>query len=161
MDTKLIIGCKSCFKEIKEKRGYTITNKGLLQTPLVVNTGYTINDLYELFLQNYTCPYCQETLIITPKIMEFVNDFIDKKYHIVYSPESTEIINDQENLCIDKEKQVEDIKDYLLGKDYEYYPTIDEMKVILNVRGDIDFSKWFFYMTSAYTQKPYFIKHHH
>lgn len=157
MESVLIIGCKSCYEEVKKKRGYTINSEGLLRIPVIVNTAYKIHDLYELFIQNYTCPFCNRILDFSPNIMEFTNDFINKKYHIIFNPNSIEIIS-HERIIFTPQQDFKEIENLLSSKNPEYYPTPDEMKLILKVTDDLDTNQWFFYMQSAHVS-PYFVKH--
>lgn len=124
----------------------------MLRISFVVGTAYTINDFHELFINNYTCPFCREQLIMTPNIMEFANDFIDKKYHINFHEKCINIINKNTEMKIDKNDSLESIVKE------DYFPTIDELKFILNVAEDIDSSKWEFCMESEYVNKPFFYK---
>lgn len=147
MKSRLVIGCKSCLEEIKNKCGYTINNKGLLRTPILANTAYTVHELYELFFENYTCPFCEETLKITPKMMEFANDFIDRDFHIIFHEEGAEIINDKNKFFLKKSMDNINLEDI----------NTEELNLILNVVGDIDLSKWTFYIESTQVN-PYYVK---
>ena len=161
MESRLVIGCKSCFKKVKKKRGYTINSEGLLRTPITVHTAYTIHELYELFFEHYNCPYCDNKLHIEPEIMLFANDFIDKHYHIIFEPEHIEIINDEETIIFkDEEIEVsESITNKLNNKDTKNYPSLDEIQTIYQAKRKVDLKKWYFYIESGTTKDPYFIKY--
>lgn len=147
---RLVIGCKHCFEEIKETRGYLVNNKGLLQIPIPVHTAYTNHELYELFFENYKCPFCQNELTITPKIVEFANNFIDVKYHIVFKTNSIHIIYDSKEIEIKKDL---DMNELILLSNNEFLPPVDELKLFLDVALDVDSSKWYFYIESEHVKK--------
>jgi hypothetical protein len=158
--SQLIIGCKKCFQEIKNKKGYLLNNKGLMRIPIVVHTAYTINDLYELFFEGYTCPFCQNEFIITPKVMLFANDFIDKNYHIIFRTDSIEFINKHEKLEISLDMDIEEMKQVLSSFNYDSYnfPLPDEIEIILNAVNDIDLLQWDIYIQSKHIE-PFYEKH--
>lgn len=157
--SKLIIGCKKCFEEIKNRKGYLVNNKGLIRIPIVVHTAYSAKDLYELFFEGYTCPFCQQEMSISSNVMEFATHFIDKKCHIVFNSNSIELINQHQKLEINLEMDIEEIKRELsLFNNDDNFLSSDETEVILNVVNDIDLSQWDLYIQSS-NIAPYYKKY--
>lgn len=154
---KLIIGCKKCYEEIKNKKGFLYTKEGLVRIPFTVNTAFTIHDLYELFLEGYTCFFCEKTLIFTANMMEFANDFINENYHIIFKTEFIHIINENEEIKIHLEHDINKIleKKIFSSNKKDLMPSIDEIKVFLSAAKDIDLNQWFFYINSNQLQ-PYY-----
>lgn len=157
MSSQLTISCNSCFAHLKNKRGYTIDNTGLLSVSFPVSVAYTNDSLYELFAENHTCPFCRETLTFSPTMMGFANDYIDKKYHIVFEVDHIKIINDWETISINKNIALEEVPRIFDPRNNDLTPSSEEMKEILFVSDDVDSSKWKFCIQSKYTT-PYFDK---
>lgn len=157
MESTLVIGCNKCFQEIKRKRGYLINHKGMMEIFLPVHTAYTVNDLYELFMEHYSCPYCGRTLKFTHQMMGFANDYIDKNYHIDFSKEHIEIRNNKEQILIPKNADQLTLNKLLNGKETNIAPSIEEAKEILDTAKHIDSSIWTFRIESK-SVDPFFHK---
>jgi len=159
MESHLLIGCKNCLEEVKRRKGFgIITSIGLMKLPIVIGTSYMVNDLYELFLENYTCPYCERKLVMSPKMMGFVNDYIHVEYHINFEMDKIEIKNKNGITAIDKTASVESIKVLVDNQNNEPFPSVDEIKEFLEVADDIDSENWIFRINSGHMDMPFYHK---
>lgn len=158
MENRLVIGCKSCFDEVKKQLGYTLNSEGLIRTPILVHTSHLVNDLYELFFENYSCSYCNEVLLFSHKLMEFCNDFIDVDYHIVFLNDCLQIITNDDTYSFSDLSAVETILNSLDISEKNGFPTIEDLKFFFEVAKDIDLSKWNFFIESAKI-RPYHLAH--
>lgn len=155
MESLVVIGCRSCLKEVLIDEESFITEKS---SPFTVDTAYSFEDINQLFLNNYTCPFCQNMLIFTPKMMSFFSIFMDKKYHIRFTENIIQIINENETAKISKRldsQSLNSISEYFIARSVEKkFPTVEEMKDILFVAKEIDSTKWNVTIESGVINEP-------
>lgn len=156
MRSQVVIGCQSCLKEVLID-GSSIINESI--TPAFpVETAYSYENMDELFLNNYICLFCNETLTFTPSMMEFVSDFIDAKYHVSFTQSFVQITNNVETTTFPKQMTEDDvniIKEVFEEKSLqENFPNPEEMKVLLKVAKGIDTTKWILKLESKYVGVP-------
>lgn len=154
MESLIIVGCKSCLVDVLIDNSVKINGEVVPGFP--VDTAYSYESIDQLFLHNYMCPFCNETLTFTPDMMEFVSNFIQAKYHISFSKSFIQITNNQENITFPKEmngKDVEVISDIIQRKSNNgEFPTVTEMKDLLRIAQSIDSSNWTFKLQSKYVK---------
>lgn len=156
MQSCLTIICKNCLEEVKQTLGFGIsTSTGLVRLPIVVGTSYTVNDLYPLFTENYTCPFCGKTFIFSPDLMGFVNDYIHAKYHINFEVDKIEIANDKGIITIDKSSNEDDLQSIVSKQNYDSFPNMEEMQEIIHAANNIDSKNWIFKINSGFVSTPF------
>ena len=155
MDSHVVIGCRSCLKEILIDEESFITERF---SPFIVDTAYSVKDIDQLFLNNYTCPFCQSTLIFTPKMMSFFSNFMDKKYHVRFTEKLILIVNENEIAKVSKgldNHSLSSISEYFIVRAVEKrFPSMDDIKELLNVSKEFDSTKWNVTIESGHINEP-------
>ena len=153
MKSYFIIGCRKCLIDALVD-GDSFIDEGILA--FTTDTAYTRKEVDELFKENYTCPFCGNELVFTAKLMEFVSNFMNKKYHIRFQEPVIQIITEEHEVTIPKYKhETIDLKSLIKGKDD--FLSLDEMKQIINASKEVDTSKWNITIESGYVDRqiPY------
>lgn len=163
MESKLVIGCNICEKQLKEQYGYFIGQNGDYHLMFPINTSYTKRDLGELFLQNYTCPFCNEQLEITPNMMNWIVSSMDKNFHIQVKEGFIEFSNGEFSFAIpiEIENGITSVQNYLsqfgviLQNADEYLPTENDIKLIQKTIKEYDNTKWMIRIESGQAVEPF------
>ncbi|MBA2176882.1 hypothetical protein H0266_18540 [Halobacillus locisalis] len=150
--SRLVIGCRRC------KEGYEVANYFAdIPQHLNLTTSFHQEDINALFFENYSCPFCHNTLYITPPIIEFVSVFENKNFHVKFEEYYIRIINEQHYIGLPKDKAPEDIYIDLMnsGIDIEEditLPNTREVQYLQDVAHEYDRNQWVLEFESGNTE---------
>ncbi|GGE36063.1 hypothetical protein GCM10011391_13580 [Pullulanibacillus camelliae] len=152
----VIIGCRECERENKEMR----FAHGVI--PFPTTTAYKKNELFKLE-QDYTCPFCQDILEITPKIIKMCRTLIDGYSHIVAHPKATEITSPDTNCFIPHDRLYPSLEaffkehgSFVKGIDGKLFKNPKEdLKLIHDAMNDFDTEKWLLVIECAGNPEAY------
>lgn len=148
MSKQLIIGCRKCKKEANNKK-----------LNLIVETGYSKKEYEELFIEDYTCPFCCERIIITPAMLEFAIDFDHKEFNVNLIDHRVEILTTNDLLVFYEEQDLEQTLNEFLNlgsyNNEEFTLNLNEIKIIHHVLKQFNSSKWNIRLESKSTKTPY------
>lgn len=160
MDTKLVIGCKECETRLKETKGFSFGPTGELQLPFPINTEFKKDELNELYPQ-YQCPFCNNCLEITPRMLKFIVSFFDKMFHIEIANGFIEVSNGELSFAIPVNTEVHSVKEFLshsgviLENADDYLPSVEDVKLIQEAVKEYDDQLWILRIESTNTLGPY------
>lgn len=139
MVSRLIIGCRHCFTKVSDFLGYTLSPQGIWRLPFPIFTAYTKKDLYGLFVENYTCPFCDNSLALSPRMMEFILNYLEK-YDIAFDKEFIVVLKGDERIVIERNPEDPSKPFYPSGNNLN----LQEIEEIYSVSNEFNASDWFF-----------------
>ncbi|MFD1707411.1 hypothetical protein ACFSCZ_11800 [Siminovitchia sediminis] len=155
MKSKIVVGCKTCEKNLLKKHFFTSPGLSGPYLPFPVQTAFEAKDLPDLML-GFTCDFCGRELPITTKMLKFAATFLDKRFHIHVINRSIFISNGELSITIPIGQSIESIEDYLGGfhdaNAPEMLPTEKDIQLIQEAVQDFDPAKWHFTLKSEHTE---------
>ncbi|WP_053351202.1 hypothetical protein [Ornithinibacillus contaminans] len=161
MFTRLILGCRHCEEQLKTTKGYSYNTNGDLQLPFSTRTEFKEDELTELFTNHYHCPFCGESLEITPRMMKCITNLFQKNFHVDIQNDFIQITNGELSFAVPVEKEINSIKEFLsksgvqLENAEQYLPTKDDIELIQIAIREFDTSKWSFRIESGKAHEPF------
>lgn len=165
MDSKLILGCKKCEEKLKETEGFSFAINGELQLSFPVCTEFKKADLPDLYSSFYICPFCNEKLELTPRMLNFIASFFEKMFHVEIVNEFIEISNGEVTFSIPLGKEISSVIEFLSGYGLvlenadNYLPTADDILLIQEAAKEYDQQKWMLRIESGNALEPYISCH--
>lgn len=161
MKSKLLIGCNSCENELKKKSGYFLGVNGDYHLMFPVRTSYAKEDLGQLFIDHYTCPFCNGKLEITPNMMKWITSFMDKTFHVQVKEGLIEFSNGEISFSVPVGKEIDSVQEYLaslgviLLNACDSLPSHKEISLVQMATKEYDHSKWLVRVESGKAIEPF------
>lgn len=161
MNSQLILGCKTCEHDLIDQKGVTYAFDGSIQLPFSTQVAYRKEDLTDLFLNHFTCPFCGDKLEITPNMMKLVTDFLNKVFHTAFMKEAAEVTNGELSFYIPYEEKIKSVTDFLNSRSVtlinakKYLPTINDILLIQKVAQEFDPAHWRLRVESSFANSEY------
>jgi hypothetical protein len=161
MRTKLVIGCKRCEMELKRTKGFSLSTTGELQLPFPIQTEFNRSELNELYSNPFTCPFCNNSLEMTPRMLKFIVSFFDKMFHVEVVNGFIEVSNGELSFAIPVHTEVHSVKAFLaqsglvLENADDYLPTVEDIRFIQDAVKEYDHQNWTLRIESGLALQPY------
>src|SRR5690606_38146713 len=113
-----------------------------------ISTEYTEEEIHGLFFDDYSCPFCGNRLKFTSVMIDLLLPLLKKRYHIGLNQSYIEISNGKVTFFLDNNKEITDVKPYLMGMGIEEdrltgdLPTVSDLKDINKLIADVNLNKW-------------------
>lgn len=161
MRTKLVIGCKHCEIELKNTKGFSLSPTGELQLPFPIQTEFNKGELNELYSKPYTCPFCNNILELTPRMLKFIVSFFDKMFHVEVVNGFIEVSNGELSFAIPVSTEVHSVEAFLaqsglvLENANDFLPTAEDIKLIQDAVKEYNHQQWSIRIESCNALQPY------
>jgi hypothetical protein len=158
-ESRVIIGCRTCEQKTKELR-HTRGINDVIAFP--TTTAYTRDELHQLE-QGFTCPFCQDVLVMTPKVMKMIQSLFDGYAHIISRPDTTEILSVDTDCFIPHDRLYSSL-DAFLSENGSHTKGLDplvfknpkeDLALIHEGMNDFDTRKWELIIESAGNPEPF------
>jgi len=151
---QVIIGCRECEK-----------NQRILRTGasiLTVTTSFQEHELGELRANNYTCPYCFDTLEMPKIILNMCQQLMNGYAHIVSHPHETRVITEDATFGIPHDQRFESVKSILRLKgayvegieNHAFRNPSQDLALIFYGMNLFDTNKWIIIIEAKYQPEP-------
>jgi hypothetical protein len=144
VESRLIIECNQCAQQV------------LIPTA----TSYEIKEFDELIKEPYSCPFCFQQLIITPKMWRLFFILANKMFHLKIMTKFFTISSSEFTLFIPSNIVINSVIKYIeqsgikLKNAESYLPSVSDLRLINVFQSEYDHYKWTIKILSENVEKP-------
>lgn len=162
--SKVVIGCNSCKIKARELGVVPLSKEPpMWAQPFPTETAFSQGEHIGLIL-GYSCPFCGEELMPTPRMMKMFERLMNGPSHIVIRQKNAEIFGDSAHVYIPLDEPMASVEEYYTQKGLHYFIGIDpylfrnpkdDIKLLQEASHDYDRNQWTILIESGHNPEPY------